>query len=219
MAGSSIYFANSPEGARTFMWARSLVGPPGAMVDGWNGPLEQVDSFRFQIPRSYKPQMRTSGLIFVDQPMIPQLRQDRAPEQVANVATMPGIVGMAMAMPDIHWGYGFPIGGVAAFDYDAGVISPGGIGYDINCGVRLIRTDLTEADVRPHLRALTDACFKNVPSGAGEGGLVKVSRQDLAKLCTDGGAGSGPSASWSTPVPAASGIRSRATTSRRANGS
>ncbi|TLZ97377.1 MAG: RNA-splicing ligase RtcB, partial [Methanobacteriota archaeon] len=67
------------------------------MVDGWNGPLEQVDSFRFQIPRSYKPQMRTSGLIFVDQPMIPQLRQDRAPEQVANVATMPGIVGMAMA--------------------------------------------------------------------------------------------------------------------------
>src|SRR5438093_993577 len=186
MAGSSIYFANSPEGARTFMWARSLVGPPGAMVDGWNGPLEQVDSFRFQIPRSYKPQMRTSGLIFVDQPMIPQLRQDRAPEQVANVATMPGIVGMAMAMPDIHWGYGFPIGGVAAFDYDAGVISPGGIGYDINCGVRLIRTDLTEADVRPHLRALTDACFKNVPSGVGEGGLVKVSRQDLAKLATDG---------------------------------
>src|SRR5438876_275409 len=182
MAGSSIYFANSPEGARTFMWARSLVGPPGAMVDGWNGPLEQVDSFRFQIPRSYKPQMRTSGLIFVDQPMIPQLRQDRAPEQVANVATMPGIVGMAMAMPDIHWGYGFPIGGVAAFDYDAGVISPGGIGYDVNCGVRLIRTDLTEADVRPHLRALTDACFKNVPSGVGEGGLVKVSRQDLAKI-------------------------------------
>ena len=168
------------------MWARSLVGPPGAMVDGWNGPLEQVDSFRFQIPRSYKPQMRTSGLIFVDEPMIPQLRQDRAPEQVANVATMPGIVGMAMAMPDIHWGYGFPIGGVAAFDYDTGVISPGGIGYDINCGVRLIRTDLTEADVRPHLRALTDACFKNVPSGVGEGGLVKVSRQDLAKLATDG---------------------------------
>src|SRR6266480_3395018 len=186
MAGSSIYFANSSEGARTFIWLRSLVGPPGVMVDGWNGPLEQVDSFRFQIPRSYKPQMRTSGLIFVDEPMIPQLRQDRAPEQVANVATMPGIVGMAMAMPDIHWGYGFPIGGVAAFDYDAGVISPGGIGYDINCGVRLIRTDLTEADARPHLRALTDACFKNVPSGVGEGGLVKVSRQDLAKLATDG---------------------------------
>src|SRR5207253_3089720 len=113
MAGSSIYFANSPEGARTFMWARSLVGPPGAMVDGWNGPLEQVDSFRFQIPRSYKPQMRTSGLIFVDQPMIPQLRQDRAPEQVANVATMPRTGGMAMRATDgVAWsvekGYAWP---------------------------------------------------------------------------------------------------------------
>src|SRR5881396_3067415 len=156
------------------------------MGDGWRGPLDKIDAFRYEIPRSYKPAMRTNGLIFIDEPMVAQLRQDQAPEQVANVATMPGIVGNAMAMPDIHWGYGFPIGGVAAFDYDAGVISPGGIGYDINCGVRLIRTDLTEADVRPHLRALTDACFKNVPSGVGEGGLVKVSRQDLAKLATDG---------------------------------
>jgi tRNA-splicing ligase RtcB len=156
------------------------------MAEVWSGPLEKVDPFRFVIPRSYKPQMRTNGLIFIDESMIPQLRQDRAPEQVANVATMPGIVGMSMAMPDIHWGYGFPIGGVAAFDYDTGVISPGGIGYDINCGVRLIRTDLLEADVRPRIRALTDACFKNVPSGVGEGGLTKVSRQDLSRLATDG---------------------------------
>lgn len=156
------------------------------MAEVWRGPLEKLDPFRFAIPRSYKPQMRTSGLIFIEESMIPQLRQDRAPEQVANVATMPGIVGMSMAMPDIHWGYGFPIGGVAAFDFDTGVISPGGIGYDINCGVRLIRTDLLEADVRPHIRALTDACFKNVPSGVGEGGLVKVSRQDLSRLATDG---------------------------------
>src|SRR5256885_15903499 len=110
MAGPSIYFANSPEGARTFMWARSLVGPPGAMGDGWNGPLEQVDSFRFQIRRSYTPQMRTSGLIFVDEPMIPQLRLDRAPEQVANVPTMPGIVAVAMSMPDMPSGYALPIG-------------------------------------------------------------------------------------------------------------
>jgi len=153
---------------------------------GWNGPLEKVDAFRFEIPRTYKPQMRTSGLIFIDEPMLPQLLQDQAPEQVANVATMPGIVGQSMAMPDIHWGYGFPIGGVAGFDYDEGVISPGGIGYDINCGVRLIRTDLTEADVRPHIRALTDACFKNVPSGVGEGGIPNVSRQDLGKLVTEG---------------------------------
>src|SRR5712664_4736486 len=132
------------------------------MAEGWSGPLEKLDPFRLAIPSSYKPQMRTSGLIFIDEPMVAQLRQDRAPEQVANVATMPGILGMSMAMPDIHWGYGFPIGGVAAFDYDTGVISPGGIGYDINCGVRLIRTNLREREVRPNLRALTDACFENV---------------------------------------------------------
>ena len=156
------------------------------MANDWNGPLEKVDPFRYEIPRSYKPQMRTSGLIFIDERMLAQLRQDQAPEQVANVATMPGIVGKAMAMPDIHWGYGFPIGGVAAFDLDAGVISPGGIGYDINCGVRLVRTNLTEADVRPHIRALTDACFENVPSGVGVGGITKVSRHDLARLATEG---------------------------------
>jgi tRNA-splicing ligase RtcB len=106
------------------------------MGDGWNGPLNKVDAFRYEIPRSYKPAMRTNGLVFIDESMLPQLRQDQAPEQVANVATMPGILGAAMAMPDIHWGYGFPIGGVAAFDYDEGVISPGGIGYDINCLAR-----------------------------------------------------------------------------------
>src|SRR5213594_250559 len=156
------------------------------MGDGWNGPLNKVDAFRYEIPRSYKPGMRTNGLVFIDESMVPQLRQDQAPEQVANVATMPGILGAAMAMPDIHWGYGFPIGGVAAFDYDEGVISPGGIGYDINCGVRLIRTNLLAADVRSNLRALTDACFENVPSGVGEGGITKVSRQDLAKLATEG---------------------------------
>ncbi|HEX9340301.1 MAG TPA: RtcB family protein [Thermoplasmata archaeon] len=156
------------------------------MSDGWGGPLEKIDEFRYEIPRSYKPNMRTSGLIFVDESMVTQLRRDQAPEQVANVATMPGIVGKSMAMPDIHWGYGFPIGGVAAFDHDDGVISPGSIGFDINCGVRLLRTDLTEAEVRPNIKALTDACFENVPSGVGEGGLVKVSRQDLGKLATEG---------------------------------
>jgi len=168
------------------MCTRPFVPNPGRMTNEWNGPLRKVDAYRYEIPRSYKPQMRTDGLIFVDETLVAQLRQDQAPEQVANVATMPGIVGPAMAMPDIHWGYGFPIGGVAAFDSDEGVISPGGIGYDINCGVRLIRTNLTEAEIRPNLRALTDACFENVPSGVGEGGLTKVSRQDLARLTTDG---------------------------------
>jgi len=102
-------------------------------VPEWKGPVKKLDAFRFEIPRSYKPQMRTDGLMFVDDSLLPGVLQDQAPEQVANVATMPGIVGKAMAMPDIHWGYGFPIGGVAAFDVNEGVVSPGGIGYDINC--------------------------------------------------------------------------------------
>jgi len=99
----------------------------------WKGPVRKLDEFRYEIPRSYKPQMRTDGLMFVDNSLLSGALQDQAPEQVANVATMPGIVGRAMAMPDIHWGYGFPIGGVAAFDVNEGVVSPGGIGYDINC--------------------------------------------------------------------------------------
>lgn len=156
------------------------------MGSGWQGPLNRLDAFAYEIPRSYKPAMRTSGVIFIDEPMIAQLRQDNAAEQVANVATMPGIVGRSLAMPDIHWGYGFPIGGVAAFDYDEGVISPGGIGYDIDCGVRLLRTSLREADVRPRIHELVDTIFHNVPSGVGEGGLVKLSRQDLGRLATEG---------------------------------
>src|SRR5213594_2204975 len=179
-------FATDRRRARTFMCTRHVGGTLDAMGDGWNGPLNKVDAFRYEIPRSYKPAMRTNGLVFIDDSMLPQLRQDQAPEQVANVATMPGILGAAMAMPDIHWGYGFPIGGVAAFDHDDGVISPGGIGYDINCGVRLVRTNLVAAEVRANLRALTDACFENVPSGVGEGGITKVTRQDLAKLSTEG---------------------------------
>src|SRR5207245_6539138 len=97
------------------------------------GPVHHRHDFRFLIPQSYKPARRTDGLIFADAKMMEQVKKDFAAEQVANVATMPGIVGKAMAMPDIHWGYGFPIGGVAAFDHDEGVISPEGIGYDLNC--------------------------------------------------------------------------------------
>jgi tRNA-splicing ligase RtcB len=110
----------------------------------YSGPLERVDDFRWRIPRSYKAGMRTDAMIFASEEMMPSLREDNAPEQAANVATLPGIVGPSLAMPDIHWGYGFPIGGVAAMDAEEGVISPGGIGFDINClceGSR-ISTDL-----------------------------------------------------------------------------
>jgi tRNA-splicing ligase RtcB len=103
------------------------------MSQVWKGPLEQIDEYRWRIPKSYKSGMRVDGLIFASKEMIEQIKQDQAPEQVANVAFLPGIVGYSIAMPDIHWGYGFPVGGVAAMDLEEGVISPGGIGYDINC--------------------------------------------------------------------------------------
>src|SRR6266498_1315591 len=121
------------------------------MSEEWKGPIQQLDPYTYLIPKSYKPAMRTDGLIFADAKMMEQVRKDFAPEQVANVATM----------PDIHWGYGMPIGGVAAFDYEEGVLSPGATGYDVNCGVRLIRTALSEKDVRPRLKELVDTCFHN----------------------------------------------------------
>ncbi|KAB2969000.1 MAG: RtcB family protein, partial [Thermoanaerobaculia bacterium] len=111
--------------------------------------------------------MRTEGLIFASAEQVVALEQDESLVQVANVACLPGIVGPSIAMPDIHWGYGFPIGGVAAFDLDAGVVSPGGVGYDINCGVRLLEVPLGVADVRPRLHELADELFRAVPSGVG----------------------------------------------------
>jgi tRNA-splicing ligase RtcB len=127
--------------------------------------LERLDDSRWLIPRS--GDMLTDGLVFADDRLMETLRHDKALEQVANVACLPGIVGKSLAMPDIHWGYGFPIGGVAAFDVEDGVISPGGVGYDINCGVRLLRSDLTEAEVRSRLDTLMDRLFRDLPSGVG----------------------------------------------------
>src|SRR6201988_345726 len=125
--------------------------------DTYRGPLEQVDANCWRIPKSYRPDMRVDGLIFANDALIQNVIKDQAPEQVANVATLPGIQGASLAMPDIHWGYGFPIGGVAATDPDeGGAISPGGVGYDINCGVRLIRSNVYYRDVKPHLRQLVE---------------------------------------------------------------
>ncbi len=115
----------------------------------WSGKLEKVDEYRYRIPKSYKTGMRVDGLIYADERMLPQIIEDQAPEQVANVAFLPGIVGYSLAMPDIHWGYGFAIGGVAAMRVSDGVVSPGGVGFDINCGVRIMRTNLTREEVRP----------------------------------------------------------------------
>jgi tRNA-splicing ligase RtcB len=127
--------------------------------------IKRLDDFRWLIPR--KGKMRTEGLVYADEPMLAAIRKDASLEQVANVACLPGIVGRSMAMPDIHWGYGFPIGGVAAFDMDDGIVSPGGVGYDINCGVRLLRSDLEAVDIKDQIRRLVDTLFRNIPAGVG----------------------------------------------------
>lgn len=159
------------------------------MAHPYSGPLERLDACRWRIPRSYKAGMRVDGLIFANDVLIDAIRNDQSPEQVANVACLPGIVGHSLAMPDIHWGYGFCIGGVAATDpEEGGVISPGGVGYDINCGVRLIRTDLTFRDVEPRLSRLIDRLFDNVPCGVGRGGAVTFKKGELVHLMDEGSA-------------------------------
>jgi tRNA-splicing ligase RtcB len=152
----------------------------------FTGPMNKIDEFRYEIPRSFKPCMSTSAVIFADDKMIQSVKGDNAPEQAANVACLPGIVGKSLAMPDIHWGYGFPIGGVAAFDADKGIISPGGIGYDVNCGVKLVRTDLTVQDVGRDIKKLIDTIFNNVPSGVGEKGKLRLSISQIDDVLEGG---------------------------------
>ncbi len=129
--------------------------------------------------------MRVPARIFATERLMSEIRKDRSLEQAANVACMPGILRCSLAMPDIHWGYGFPIGGVAAFDLEHGVVSPGGVGYDINCGVRLLRTELAREDVEPRLRPLVHELFRAVPTGVGEGG-VRLSDAEIRKVATEG---------------------------------
>ncbi len=152
----------------------------------WNGPLEKIDDCRWRIPASYKPGMRVPGLIYSDRAMLEQTREEQALEQVVNVAFLPGIIGYSMAMPDIHWGYGFPIGGVAAMRTQDGVVSPGGVGFDINCGVRLLRTDLTRDEVQPKMKQLIDALFANVPSGLGSKGKVRLHGNEIDRVLVKG---------------------------------
>jgi tRNA-splicing ligase RtcB (3'-phosphate/5'-hydroxy nucleic acid ligase) len=155
--------------------------------DAYHGPLVQVDECCWRIPRSYKQGMRVDGLIFCDEKLLPAIQKDQAPEQVANVAFLPGIQQASLAMPDIHWGYGFCIGGVCATDPDeGGVISPGGVGYDINCGVRLMRSNLSYRDVKAHLRLLIEELFRSVPTGVGRSGKYKFDKKDLSHLLAEG---------------------------------
>jgi tRNA-splicing ligase RtcB (3'-phosphate/5'-hydroxy nucleic acid ligase) len=153
-------------------------------MPAWTGPLERVAEAVWEIPQDYKGQrgdlsMRVPGRIITTEGLIDGIRADNAAEQVANVASLPGIVGASLAMPDIHWGYGFPVGGVAATDAEEGVISPGGVGFDINCGMRLIRTDLTRSDLKGHEKRLVDVLFRDVPCGLGSKGRVRLNVKDL----------------------------------------
>jgi tRNA-splicing ligase RtcB len=155
--------------------------------DTYHGPLEQVEECCWRIPKSYKSGMRVDGLIFTNERLLEQLKKDQAPDQVANVAFLPGIQHASLAMPDIHWGYGFCIGGVCATDpAEGGVISPGGVGYDINCGVRLVRSNLFYRDVKPHLRALVEELFRRVPTGVGKSGRYRFGDKELRRLLAEG---------------------------------
>jgi len=142
--------------------------------------LKKVDKYRYLISKT--GDMRTDGLIYADEKMLSHILSDKSNEQVSNVACLPGIVGKSLAMPDIHWGYGFPIGGVAGFDINTGIISPGGIGYDINCGVRLLRTNLKKEDITKKMSELIYALFSNIPSGVGSTGKLKLTRDEVKQV-------------------------------------
>ena len=148
--------------------------------------LKKLDDYRYLIPRSYKQGMRVEGLVYANESLIRQIGKDLTKEQVANVATLPGLVGRSLAMPDAHQGYGFCIGGVAASDLDEGVVSAGGVGFDINCGVRLLASPFRTEDVQPRLPTLLDQLFRDIPCGAGKQGLLKLAPRDLDPVLEDG---------------------------------
>src|SRR3989442_893383 len=150
--------------------------------------LRKLDDYRWLVPCATKPGMRTDALIYADSRLLEQIVQDLSVEQAMNVAFLPGIVGRSLAMPDIHQGYGFPIGGVAATQLPKGVVSPGGVGFDINCGVRLLGSNLSKDDVRPKLRELVNQLFRDVPSGTGSEGFVQCGWQDLNDVLERGAA-------------------------------
>jgi tRNA-splicing ligase RtcB len=146
--------------------------------------IVQLDEYRWMLPRTGG--MRVPGILFASRPLLDKMLSDKTPEQVRNAAHMPGIIDASIAMPDAHWGYGLPIGGVVAFDPKDGVVSPGAVGYDIGCGVRLLRSRLTRAELVPDLDALADALLREVPCGVGSHGAQRMSLADLARVMREG---------------------------------
>ncbi len=153
------------------------------------GQLQKIDDYRWLIPRGTKPGMLTDALVYTDERLLKDLVKDLSLEQAINVAMLPGIVGRSLAMPDIHQGYGFPIGGVAAtLPDEGGVVSPGGVGFDINCGVRLLASTLSLDQVRPKVRELVNQLFRDIPTGVGQKGNIRLSYQDLDRVLVEGAA-------------------------------
>jgi len=148
--------------------------------------LRRIDDVVWIIPREYKKCMRVSAIIYADEFLLNKMKEDATLEQAANVACLPGIVGSSYTLPDGHQGYGFPIGGVAGFTVDDGVVSPGGVGYDINCGVRVLRTDLTIKDIKSKLKELVDIIFRNIPSGVGATGKIRLTERELNNVLEEG---------------------------------
>jgi tRNA-splicing ligase RtcB len=148
--------------------------------------LKRVSDYLYEVPSSFRHDMRVPAYFFADEEILAKALEDRSLEQLVNTATLPGIVGQAMAMPDIHQGYGFPIGGVVATRWPDGVISPGGVGYDINCGVRVIGTNLDVQEIRPYLDTLADALYKHLPSGVGVKGHLHINKAELDQILLDG---------------------------------
>ncbi len=156
------------------------------MASKMNVPLTEVREDVWEVPQSYKDYMRVPARIYASEGLLAKIQGDLTLQQTINVASLPGIEKYSLVMPDGHQGYGFPIGGVAATDFEEGVISPGGVGYDINCGVRLIQTNLREADLRPHLPDILDRLFEYIPAGLGLSGKVTLSNRQLDEVLMGG---------------------------------
>jgi len=149
-------------------------------------PLERIDDYRWRIPEGTKPGMKVPAIIFASERLLDQIRNDLSLEQAANAATLPGVVRATYTMPDIHQGYGLPIGAVVATRTEGGVVTPGGVGYDINCGVRLLRTDLTKAEVVPRIKELVNLLFAQVPTGVGSHGKIRLTKENQTRPLVEG---------------------------------
>ena len=148
--------------------------------------LNRIEDYLWEIPKTFRSDMRVPARVYATEKMLTDISEDKSLEQLVNVATMPGIAAYALAMPDIHEGYGFPIGGVAAFDIEDGIISPGGIGYDINCGVRLLLSKRTRQEILPHIQDIGRTIFAEVPSGVGRGGSIKLIKKEFDAVLLGG---------------------------------